>query len=100
VRELRNLMERLVIMIPDAEVRASDLHLESVQLTGRRDDLQWAGSLKDARETFEREFVRRALMRHGGNISKTAEELDIERRHLYRRMASLGLQKESDHGHD
>ena len=100
VRELRNLMERLVIMIPDAEVRASDLHLESVQLTGRRDDLQWAGSLKDARETFEREFIRRALMRHGGNISKTAEELDIERRHLYRRMASLGLQKESDHGHD
>jgi two-component system, NtrC family, nitrogen regulation response regulator NtrX len=100
VRELRNLMERLVIMVPDVEVRASDLQLESVQLTARRDDLQWAGSLKDSREAFEREFIRRALIRHGGNISKTAEELDIERRHLYRRMASLGLQKESDHGHD
>jgi len=100
VRELRNLMERLVIMIPDPEVRASDLQLESVQFAGHRDDLQWAGPLKDARETFEREFIHRALARHGGNISKTAEELDIERRHLYRRMASLGLQKESDHGHD
>ncbi len=100
VRELKNLMERLVIMVPSAEVHASDLLLQEYGEQQRGDDLTWKGPLKEARETFEREFIRRALARHGGNISKTAEELQIERRHLYRRMASVGLQKENDHGHD
>ena len=100
VRELKNLMERLVIMVPSAEIRASDLLLQEYREQQRGDDLTWTGPLKEARETFEREFIRRALARHGGNISKTAEELQIERRHLYRRMASVGLQKENDHGHD
>ncbi len=100
VRELKNLMERLVIMVPSDEIRAPDLLLQEHRESGRRDDLIWTGPLKEARETFEREFIRKALARHGGNISKTAEELQIERRHLYRRMASVGLQKENDHGHD
>jgi DNA-binding NtrC family response regulator len=87
-------------MVPSDEIRAPDLLLQEHRESGRRDDLIWTGPLKEARETFEREFIRKALARHGGNISKTAEELQIERRHLYRRMASVGLQKENDHGHD
>ncbi len=100
VRELKNLMERLIIMVPSAEIHASDLLLQEYREQQRGDELTWKGPLKEARESFEREFIRRALARHGGNISKTAEELQIERRHLYRRMASVGLQKENDHGHD
>jgi two-component system, NtrC family, nitrogen regulation response regulator NtrX len=101
VRELRNLMEWLIIMVPSPEVRASDLPIQPggaapVPEAG----LPWSGPLKEAREAFEREFIRRALGRHGGNVSRTAEELEIERRHLYRRLATLGMQKESDHGHD
>jgi two-component system nitrogen regulation response regulator NtrX len=100
VRELRNLMERVAIMVSSSEVAASDLPLLADRPAPRREDLPWTGPLKEAREAFEREFIRKALVRHGGNVSRTAEELEIERRHLYRRMASVGLQKESDHGHD
>ena len=101
VRELRNLMEWVLIMVPSAEVRAGDLPIQPGQgqilaVTG----LPWSGPLKEAREAFEREFIKKSLARHGGNVSRTAEELQIERRHLYRRLASLGMQKESDHGHD
>ena len=100
VRELRNLMERLAIMVPGESVRPQDLVLLPGLHAPRGEDIEWTGPLKEAREGFEREFIRRALARNHGNISKTAEELMIERRHLYRRMASVGLQKENDHGHD
>jgi two-component system nitrogen regulation response regulator NtrX len=100
VRELRNLMERLIIMVPGAEIQEGDLFLQAPPSGKNQEAIRWTGPIREAREAFEREFIRRALQRHGGNISKTAEELQIERRHLYRRMASVGLQKESDHGHD
>ncbi|MGA9753309.1 MAG: sigma-54 dependent transcriptional regulator [Acidobacteriota bacterium] len=100
VRELRNLMERLIIMVPGAEIQEGDLLLQAPPSGRGQETMRWTGPIREAREGFEREFIRRALQRHGGNISKTAEELQIERRHLYRRMASVGLQKESDHGHD
>jgi|WetSurMetagenome_2_1015567.scaffolds.fasta_scaffold05072_2 two-component system, NtrC family, nitrogen regulation response regulator NtrX len=101
VRELRNLMEWLIIMVPSAEVRSSDLPIQPGGAAPSPEvGLPWSGPLKEAREAFEREFIRRALGRHGGNVSRTAEELEIERRHLYRRLATLGMQKESDHGHD
>ncbi len=101
VRELRNLMEWLIIMVPSPEVRASDLPIQPGGAAPAPEvALPWSGPLKEAREAFEREFIRRALGRHGGNVSRTAEELEIERRHLYRRLATLGMQKENDHGHD
>jgi two-component system nitrogen regulation response regulator NtrX len=100
VRELRNLMERVTIMVSSQEVRAADLPLPAGRPVPRGADLVWTGPLREAREAFEREFIRRALVRHGGNISRTAEELQIERRHLYRRMASVGVQKEDGDGHD
>lgn len=100
VRELRNFMERVTIMVSSPEVRAADLPLPAGRLAPRGGGLVWTGPLREAREAFEREFIRRALIRHGGNISRTAEELQIERRHLYRRMASVGVQKEDGHGHD
>ena len=101
VRELRNLMEWIIIMVPGHDVQAGDLPLQGSHGGAvETEDLFASGPLKEAREAFEREFIRRALARQGGNVSKTAEELQIERRHLYRRLASLGLGKESDHGHD
>jgi two-component system nitrogen regulation response regulator NtrX len=100
VRELRNLMEWIVIMVPGEEIRSADLSLPGGLAAGKHEDLFKPNPLKEARDAFEREFIRQALARHNGNVSKTAEELQIERRHLYRRLASLGLQKENDHGHD
>ena len=100
VRELRNLMEWIVIMVTGQEVRSADLSLPGGLVAAKNEDLFRPNPLKEARDAFEREFIRQALARHNGNVSKTAEELQIERRHLYRRLASLGLQKENDHGHD
>ncbi len=102
VRELRNLMEWMVIMVPGSDVGVGDLPIVTGQMpaSSQESGLPWTGPLKEARETYEREFIKRALARHAGNVSRTAEELQIERRHLYRRLASLGMQKESDHGHD
>lgn len=97
VRELRNLAERVMIMHPDVEV--DPRHLPLGNGTGTGPELVWEGSLKDAREHFEHEFIRRALIRNDWNVSRSAEELQIERRHLYRRMAALGIQKENGHGH-
>ena len=94
-------MEWIIIMVPGYDVQAGDLPLQGGHGGAvETEDLFASGPLKEAREAFEREFIRRALARQGGNVSKTAEELQIERRHLYRRLASLGLGKESDHGHD
>ena len=67
VRELRNLMEWVLIMVPSPEVRTSDLPIQPGAGTALPDPgLPWSGPLKEAREAYEREFIRRALGRHGG----------------------------------
>jgi two-component system nitrogen regulation response regulator NtrX len=98
VRELRNLMERLMIMVPGEEIRTAHLPQELPGPAASAPPKD--GPLREAREAFEREFVLRALHRNAWNVTRTAEELQIERRHLYRRMATLGIRKEDGHGDD
>ena len=50
------------------------------------------GSLKEARDAFESEFIRRKLAENEGNVSRTAEALDIQRSHLYRKLRALGIE--------
>lgn len=89
VRELRNLVERTLIMVPSVEISAADL--------GLRPDRQLAPqlaaplTLKEARERFEREYLRDALAACGGNMSEAARRLGLDRSHLYRKMRGLGL---------
>lgn len=98
VRELRNLMERLMIMVVGNQIQPSDLPLELPVPTGAA--IPKEGPLKEAREAFERSFILRTLHRNAWHITRTAEELQIERRHLYRRMATLNIRKEDGHGDD
>ncbi len=106
VRELRNLMERAVIMAPEGELKARDVGLgpedQHASMAGAdtAHGLLWEGAIKEAREAFEREFISRSLARNGGNVSRTALELGIERRHLYRRLQALGLRKETQYDAD
>ncbi len=100
VRELKNLMERAVIMASASEIGPRDIGLGAASGEGSGVQaaavaLPWEGPIKKAREVFEREFIRRSLERNQGNVSRTAEELGIERRHLYRRLQALGLRKEA-----
>jgi len=102
VRELKNLVERLVIMTPGNVITPDDL--PSYMHTGKpevaragvdsaqQSDIFRAGSLKEARRDFEREFILRKLKEFGGNISKTAEAIGIERTHLHRKIRSYGLE--------
>jgi two-component system nitrogen regulation response regulator NtrX len=89
VREVRNLVERLMIMVPDEEITPPMLDLSPA---GRHPGNDGAFvTLRQARERFEREYVDRVVGACGGNMSQAARVLGLERSHLYRKLRSLGL---------
>jgi two-component system NtrC family response regulator len=88
VRELENRIKRGVIMAEGRYVTPADLELAD----GSESNLR---TLKEARETVERELIQQALQRHGGKISRAAEELGISRPTFYELMEKLGLGKPS-----
>jgi len=98
VRELKNVVERLVIMTPGKSITASHIP-ESIAYgdasrdagTGRLDAVLELGSLREAREEFEKEFILQKLEEHNWNISKTAESIELERSNLYRKIKSYGI---------
>jgi two-component system nitrogen regulation response regulator NtrX len=91
VRELRNLMERLVIFAPDDVVSHTDV-MEALNL---REALPSQDSgpvpLRDARERFERQYILDRLAANKGNLMITAKDLGIERTNLYRKMRQLRI---------
>ena len=91
VRELRNTVERVTIMHRPAGVSAADLP----PLNGDPDPQppSWPSfaSFREGKEAYEREYILRKLDECDGNITKTAEQMGIDRSHLYRRMKALGL---------
>jgi two-component system NtrC family response regulator len=88
VRELQNRVQRAIILADGKRVTASDLELEEV-LSGLAPQ-----TLKEARETVERELVQDALRRHRGHITAAATELGISRPTLYELMQKLGIDRE------
>jgi two-component system nitrogen regulation response regulator NtrX len=89
VREVRNLVERLMIMVAEDQITPAALDLRS---TGPRPGNDGAfATLRQAREQFEREYVGRVVERCGGNMSQAARVLGLERSHLYRKVRALGL---------
>lgn len=87
IRELRNVLERLVIMTPSRAILPGDLFITDAQ----RADYFAVDSLKDARELFERDFIARKLEENNWNISKTSEVLDIERSNLHRKIKAYDI---------
>jgi len=85
VRELQNRVQRAVIMADGRRVTASDLELSDA-LNGLPPQ-----TLKEARESVEREIVQDALRRHRGKITSAALELGISRPTLYELMEKLGI---------
>ncbi|MDA1132301.1 MAG: sigma-54 dependent transcriptional regulator [Proteobacteria bacterium] len=99
VRELRNLIERLLIMAPgDATtIQASMLPAElgagtiaAVLPTVAEDIMSMA--LREAREVFEREYLTAQITRFGGNVSRTANFVGMERSALHRKLKALSVQ--------
>ncbi|HEY9080837.1 sigma-54 dependent transcriptional regulator [Magnetovibrio sp.] len=99
VRELKNIIERLLIMAPGGSndpIRAENLPSELI--TGNVAAATMNGGsevmglpLKQAREAFERDYLLAQVARFGGNISRTAEFVGMERSALHRKLKSLGL---------
>lgn len=96
VRELRNLIERVLILGEDkGEIQASDLSgIETLKegenkvvLSGNVATLP----LREAREAFEREYLLNQIARFGGNISRTAQFVGMERSALHRKLKSLNV---------
>jgi two-component system nitrogen regulation response regulator NtrX len=89
VRELRNTIERVMIMHQHARVGVKDLPAfgdEEPPASSYR-----FPSFKEASDAYHREFIQRKLDEAGGNVSRAAESMGIDRSHLYRRMRALGL---------
>jgi len=89
VRELRNTVERVVIMHQSQRVAVKDLPAfgeEEPPASSYR-----FPSFKEASDAYHREFIQRKLDEAGGNVSRAAELMGIDRSHLYRRMRALGL---------
>lgn len=91
IRELKNLIERLLIMGPD-HIDVDSLP-EEIQSTSLDADSIQTGTLKDLRDKAERQFIISSLKRHGGNITQAAKELALGRSYLHRRMSQLQIEK-------
>jgi two-component system, NtrC family, response regulator len=85
VRELQNRVKRAVIMSDGKRLTPEDLELRA------SGNLTPAASLKEARETLEREMIRRSLRKHSGRITSAAADLGISRPTLYEMMEKLGV---------
>jgi two-component system nitrogen regulation response regulator NtrX len=91
VRELRNLMERLAVIVAREAVTHRDV-MEALHMTapaGGDDGAPLA--LRVARSRFERQYILERLSANRGNLGQTARELGIERTNLYRKMKQLGI---------
>ena len=89
VRELRNTIERVMIMHQPHKVGVKDLPAfgnEEPPASSYR-----FPSFKEASDAYHREFIQRKLDEAGGNVSRAAESMGIDRSHLYRRMRALGI---------
>ncbi len=92
IRELKNLMERLVIMSATPEICDEDI---PAYIRGRRGSVEansLNSTLKEARVEFERDFIIKKLEEFDGNVAQTAKAIGVERSHLYRKMKSYGIE--------
>ena len=87
IRELKNVLERLVIMTPSKKIGADDMFIPE----SPGSDYFSFSTLKDARDAFERDFIMKKLDENAWNISKTAEVLDMERSNLHRKIKAYDI---------
>ncbi|MDD2309132.1 MAG: sigma-54 dependent transcriptional regulator [Desulfuromonadaceae bacterium] len=97
LRELKNVVERILIVAPGRVISAEDIpnlsgeaftgtvHATSLEVPHVR------SALRDAREDFEREFIIQKLEENDWNISRTAELIELERSNLHRKIKSYGI---------
>ena len=95
VRELRNLVERLVILTPDETITETQARaLLPIAPDGASGShFRPETPLREMVEAVERDLITRALEFREGHVTKTAADLGLERSHLYKKMRVLGIRK-------
>ncbi|WP_257656760.1 sigma-54-dependent transcriptional regulator [Parapedobacter lycopersici] len=119
IRELRNMVERLIIL-SDKAITDKDVHafanpgafgtvarMETAEATSVSDvpvtassngsvaDYDDFGSFQDFKDHVEKEYIKYKLEKNAWNVSKTADEIDIQRSHLYSKIEKFGLKREA-----
>jgi two-component system nitrogen regulation response regulator NtrX len=106
VRQLKNVIEWILIMAPGtasepvtADMLPPDLKQKAVEMIRGNDVVELMSKpLREAREIFEREYLLSQVNRFGGNISRTAIFIGMERSALHRKLKSLGVQTNERNG--
>ncbi|MGB5530067.1 MAG: helix-turn-helix domain-containing protein, partial [Ignavibacteriaceae bacterium] len=94
VRELKNIIERIIIIIDRKEIERADIEFLIKPGQATMDDIiDESNSFQEFKEKAERAFILKQLNENNWNISKTAELLDIQRSHLYNKMKKYGIEK-------
>lgn len=95
VRELRNTIERIIIMIDKRDIGKKDIEfLFSPGQISMDNIIDGSNSFQEFKEKAERAFILKQLKSNDWNVSKTAEILEIQRSHLYNKMKKYGIEKE------
>jgi DNA-binding NtrC family response regulator len=100
VRELKNSVERLVIMVPDDTIKPTDVdcwmkpglrpgNTEGTESSFYNPDL----TIKEMLANAERTFILQALQNRDGHVTNAAKQLGLERSHLYKKMKALGIRQ-------
>lgn len=97
ILELRNLVQRVLILgageevtLEDVESAMGGMHEEAVMIN--LPGISFDQPLRQARENFERVYLEYQLDKHGGNVSQMAQEVGMERTHLYRKLRGVGIE--------
>ena len=102
IRELRNMVERLIILsdkvITDADVRAfanpsATAPATSDSSSAPRTDFDQFVNFQEYKDYAEREYIKFKLEKNNWNVSKTADDIDIQRSHLYSKIEKFGLKR-------
>jgi two-component system response regulator AtoC len=99
VRELKNMIEAAAVLAVGPKIQAADLRLSrQAQPAESTSPITFREAKQQVIETFERDFISRALRRHQGNITKAAAEMDLHRQQLQQKIRELGLKGWEEEG--
>ena len=99
IRQLRNIIERTIILAPGDRVSCIEVDLLPAEILDNQNAMGGASTamaimgspLREARESFEREYLKIQIRRFSGNISRTASFIGMERSALHRKLKALGI---------
>ena len=93
IRELKNYVERILILSENNVINVDEVR--EILAPVVQDSLNRRSTLKHALEEFEREFILNVIKGADGNMARAARSLGIERSHLYKKLKSLGIERDN-----